>query len=103
MNSKLFIAEKVKVGFNPRTDTYSGKLGYVIGHDGKKWRKEPSWDGWRYHHMDDATYQQKRLEQYNDRVAKSKKDHAYYVEESSKNSPTGNLDKKYFSSILLCK
>jgi hypothetical protein len=88
MNSKLFIAEKVKVGFNPRTDTYSGKLGYVIGFDGKKWRKEPSWEGWRYHHMDDDTYQQKRREQYNDRVAKSKKDHAYYVSEASKNSST---------------
>lgn len=93
MNSKLFIAEKVKVGFNPRTDTYSGKLGYVIGFDGKKWRKEPSWDGWRYHHMDDDTYQQKRREQYNDRVAKSKKDHAYYVQESSKNK--NNWYKQY--------
>lgn len=66
MNSKLFIAEKVKVGFNPRTDTYSGKLGYVIGHDGKKWRKEPSWDGWRYHHMDSDGYEQKKRQQYND-------------------------------------
>lgn len=47
MNSKLFIANKIKVGFNYRPDTYTGKLGYVIGHDGKKWRKEPSWEGWR--------------------------------------------------------
>lgn len=47
MNTQLFIAEKVKVGFNKRTDTYTGKLGYVIGFDGKKWRKEPSWEGWR--------------------------------------------------------
>jgi len=86
MNSKLFIADKVKVGFNPREDTYSGKLGYVIGHDGKKWRKEPSWDGWRYHHMDEAVYQQKRLEQYNDRLAKTKKDHLYYIEQAAKNN-----------------
>jgi hypothetical protein len=86
MNSKLFIAEKVKVGFNPRTDTYSGKLGYVIGFDGKKWRKEPSWEGWRYHHMDDPTYQQKRLEQYNDRISTAKKNHAYYVSEAKKNN-----------------
>jgi hypothetical protein len=70
MNSKLFIADKVKVGFNPRTDTYSGKLGYVIGFDGKKWRKEPSWDGWRYHYMDDDTYEQKRRVQYNDYLAR---------------------------------
>lgn len=79
MNSKLFIAEKVKVGFNPRTDTYSGKLGYVIGFDGKKWRKEPSWDGWRYHHMDDDTYEQKKRTQYNDNIAREKKNHADYV------------------------
>lgn len=88
MNSKLFIAEKVKVGFNPRTDTYSGKLGYVIGFDGKKWRKEPSWDGWRYHHMDDDTYQQKRRQQYNDNIARAKQNHAYYVGEVSKNPNT---------------
>jgi hypothetical protein len=73
MNNKLFIADKVKVGFNPRTDTYSGKLGYVIGFDGKKWRKETSWEGWRYHYMDDDTYQQKRREQYNERIANAKK------------------------------
>jgi hypothetical protein len=36
MNSKLFIADKFKVGFNLRDDTYTGKLGYVIGYDGKK-------------------------------------------------------------------
>jgi hypothetical protein len=43
MNSKLFIADKFKVGFNLRDDTYTGKLGYN-GYDGKKWRKEPSWE-----------------------------------------------------------
>jgi hypothetical protein len=86
MNSKLFIADKVKVGFNPREDTYSGKLGYVIGHDGKKWRKETSWDGWRYHHMDEAEYEQKRLEQYNDRLSKAKKDHLYYIDLAAKNN-----------------
>ena len=45
MNDKLFIPTKCKVGFNPRTDTYSGKLAYVIAKDGKKWRKETSWLG----------------------------------------------------------
>lgn len=90
MNSKLFIAEKVKVGFNPRPDTYSGKLGYVIGFDGKKWRKEPSWDGWRYHYMDDAEYQQKRREQYNDNITYQKKNYAqnvsFYTQDPNKNS-----------------
>lgn len=86
MNSKLFIAKKVKVGFNPRTDTYSGKLGYVIGYDGKKWRKEPSWDGWRYHHMEDATYQQKKREDYDNRLASLKKQFERFVVEANKDS-----------------
>jgi hypothetical protein len=48
MNDKLFIPEKIKAGFNPRKDTYSGKLAYVIAFDNKtkKWRKETSWKYW---------------------------------------------------------
>lgn len=45
--SKLFIPEKIKVGFNHRNDTYTGKLGYVIYYDKKgKLRKEKSWLSW---------------------------------------------------------
>lgn len=47
MKSQLYIPKKCKVGFNLREDTYTGKLGYVIYHDGKIWRKEPSWESWR--------------------------------------------------------
>jgi len=47
MKSTIFIPKKCKVGFQNRTDTYTGKLGYIIAFDGKKWRKEPSWEGWR--------------------------------------------------------
>lgn len=47
MKSQLLIPGKIKVGFNQRSDTYTGKLGYVIYHDGKVWRKEASWEGWR--------------------------------------------------------
>lgn len=46
MNSQLFIPKKCKVGFNLREDTYTGKLGYIIAYDGKKWRKEYSWNNW---------------------------------------------------------
>lgn len=56
MNTKLFIANKIKVGFNKRNDTYSGKLGYVIGYDGKKWRKETSWEGWRQKNIKPEEY-----------------------------------------------
>jgi hypothetical protein len=45
--SKLFIPEKIKVGFNHRNDTYTGKLAYVIYFDKKgKLRKETSWLSW---------------------------------------------------------
>jgi len=46
MNTTLFIPKKCKVGFNKREDCFSKKLGYVIAQDGKKWRKENSWNGW---------------------------------------------------------
>lgn len=62
MNSKLFIPEKCKVGFNPRTDTYSGKLAYVIAYDGKKWRKEPSWLGWIYQYNSSDEFLQRKKE-----------------------------------------
>lgn len=48
MNSQLFIPDKIKVGFQTRSDTYSKKLGYIIYQDKKAvWRKETSWEGWR--------------------------------------------------------
>ncbi len=48
MNTKLYIPQLIKVGFQKRDDTYTGKLGYVIYRDDKKvWRKEKSWNGWR--------------------------------------------------------
>ena len=48
MNTTLYIPKKCKVGLQERSDTYTGKLGYVIYHDGKVWRKETSWEGWRH-------------------------------------------------------
>lgn len=43
----MYIAKTIKAGFQNRSDTYSGKLAYVIalGKDGI-WRKEKSWLGW---------------------------------------------------------
>lgn len=55
-NTQLFIPTKCKVGFNPRSDTYTGKLGYVIAHDGKKWRKELSWNNWVYKYLTKEEY-----------------------------------------------
>lgn len=45
---KLNIPSTIKVGFQSRPDTYTGKLAYIIYIDEKgKVRKETSWDGWR--------------------------------------------------------
>ncbi len=45
---QLLIPGRIKVGFNKRDDTYTGKLAYVIYFDAKGvLRKEKSWEGWR--------------------------------------------------------
>ena len=46
--SRLFIPEKIHVGFNSRSSTYTKKLAYIIYTDEKgKKRKEVSWENWR--------------------------------------------------------
>lgn len=48
MKSTIFIPKRIKVGFNKRDDTYTGKLGYAIYYDEKGvLRKEKSWESWR--------------------------------------------------------
>lgn len=47
MKSTMFIPKKLKVGFQNRSDTFTGKLSYVIYYDEKnKLRKEKSWTSW---------------------------------------------------------
>jgi hypothetical protein len=47
-NEKMQIPKKLKVGYQNRSDTYTGKLAYVIYYDEKnKLRKETSWTSWR--------------------------------------------------------
>jgi hypothetical protein len=44
----FFIPKKIKVGYQEREDTYSGKLSYIIYYDDKgTLRKETSWQSWR--------------------------------------------------------
>lgn len=44
----LFIPSKIKVGFQNRSETFTGKLAYVIYYDSKGvLRKEESWKSWR--------------------------------------------------------
>lgn len=48
MLNNIFIPKKIKVGYNNREDTYSGKLAYITYIDEKgKLRKEKSWNSWR--------------------------------------------------------
>ena len=48
INEKLNIPDKIKVGFQERGDTYTGKLSYVTYINKKgKLAKEISWEGWR--------------------------------------------------------
>jgi hypothetical protein len=48
MNTNMFIPTKIKVGYQERKGTYTGKLAYVIYFDNKGvLRKEKSWEGWR--------------------------------------------------------
>lgn len=48
MKSNIFIPKTINVGYQNRSDTYTGKLAYVIYYDEKgKLRKETSWNSWR--------------------------------------------------------
>lgn len=48
VNDKMYIPKTLKVGYQNRQGTYTGKLAYVIYFDEKgKLRKEKSWEQWR--------------------------------------------------------
>jgi len=47
---RFFIPKTIRVGYQDREDTYTGKLAYVIYIDQTgKVRKETSWNNWRHH------------------------------------------------------
>lgn len=53
----LFIPNKIKVGFQDRKDTYSGRLAYIIYYDNKnKLKKEASWNSWRDQKIDSIDF-----------------------------------------------
>lgn len=53
----IYIPKKIRVGYNNRPDTYTGKLAYIIyyGQDGKI-RKETSWNNWRNKEIEPNDY-----------------------------------------------
>jgi hypothetical protein len=53
----MFVPNKIKVGYQNREGTYTGKLAYVIYFDHKnKLRKEASWEGWRDKKIDPSEF-----------------------------------------------
>lgn len=48
LTSNLYIPKKIKVGFQERSDTFTGKLAYIVCDDVKgNLRQAKSWNGWR--------------------------------------------------------
>lgn len=48
MNTTIFLPKTIKVGYQNRSDTYTGQLAYVIYYDQRNaLRKEKSWQSWR--------------------------------------------------------
>lgn len=57
ISTTIYVPKKIKVGFNERSDTYTGKLAYIIYYDEKgKLRKETSWNSWRNKSIDPEEY-----------------------------------------------
>ena len=60
---QLFIPERIKVGFQERSDTYTKKLAYVVYFDQKGvLRKEKSWQSWRDKKIDPLEFDNKPIE-----------------------------------------
>ena len=60
---RFFIPKQIKVGYNERSNTYTGKLGYVIYYDQKNvLRKERSWQSWRQENLGFNDYPNEPLE-----------------------------------------
>lgn len=58
MNVQLLIPNKIKVGYQQRSDTYTKMLAYVIYYDTKGvLRKENSWNSWRDHKIKDTEFE----------------------------------------------
>ena len=57
MKSNIFLPKTIRVGYQKRSDTYTGSLAYVIYIDAKgKVRKEASWNSWRDKKIDANDY-----------------------------------------------
>lgn len=65
MQTNLFIPTKIRVGFQERAGTFTGKLAYIIYYDEKgKIRKETSWEQWRDKKIDFIEFENKPRNNY---------------------------------------
>jgi hypothetical protein len=64
MTTQITIPENIKVGFKNRTDTYTGKLGFIIHQEKKKWRQEKSWNNWRDASIEPIEFKNELVEGY---------------------------------------
>jgi len=63
LNTKLFVPSEIVVGQQKRSDTYTGRLGYIIYKDEKGvLRKKTSWEGWRDKTIEPGYYENKPTE-----------------------------------------
>jgi len=90
MDANIFIPKKCKVGFNTRQDTYTGKLGYIIYNDGKVWRKEPSWEGWREKYISQEEFDTAKLTAFTKEVERQTEYYNQYL--LSEVPPQGKYD-----------
>ena len=63
MENQLYIPQKLKVGYNKRSDTYTANLGFVIyqGVDGV-WKQEKAWERWREKNMRPLEFDNEAME-----------------------------------------
>lgn len=63
MNNAIFIPQKIRVGFQKRSDTYTKKLAYVIYYDENgTLRKAGSWESWRDKKIEPVEYDNTPME-----------------------------------------
>jgi hypothetical protein len=61
--STIFIPKKIRVGYDERSDTYTGQLAFVIYYDEKgKLRQETSWENWRDKKIEPKTFDNEPIE-----------------------------------------
>ena len=65
MNSSIFIPKTINVGYQNRSNTYTGKLAYVIYYDEKgNLRKEKSWGSWRDQKIQNNEFENVPIEEF---------------------------------------